>query len=126
MRTRIHSGSCRLRAGRAGNRSGSRARRSASKRSRSSDPPSQPNPQWQPGTPTPGKAITALILSIVGILFCPYVFSVLGLVLGYRARGEIQRSAGALGGEGLALAAIIISWAGLAVWTLFLLAVIAS
>ena len=89
-------------------------------------PPSQPNPQWQPGTPTPGKAIAALVLSIVGILFCPYVFSVLGLVLGYRARGEIQRSAGALGGEGLALAAIIISWAGLAVWTLFLVAVIAS
>jgi hypothetical protein len=92
-------------------------------------PPPQPqwqqqNPQWQPAPPTPGKAIASLILSIVGILFCPYVFSVLGLVFGYMARGEIKR--GGLGGEGLALAGIIISWGGLAVWTLFILAVYAA
>jgi hypothetical protein len=86
----------------------------------------QQNPQWQPGTPTPGKAIASLILSIVGILFCPYIFSVVGLVLGYMVRGEIRRAGGALGGEGLALAGIIISWAGLAVWTLFFLAVIVA
>jgi hypothetical protein len=86
----------------------------------------QPNPQWQPSPPTPGKAIASLILSIVGILFCPYVFSVIGLVLGYMARGEIQRSGGRLQGEGLALAGIIISWGGLAVWTLFILAVYAA
>ena len=40
------------------------------------------------------------------------------------ARGEIKRAGGALGGEGLALAGIIVSWGGLAVWTLLLLAVI--
>jgi hypothetical protein len=91
----------------------------------SNDEP-QPNPQWQPSPPTPGKAIASLILSIVGILFCPYVFSVIGLVLGYMARGEIQRSGGRLQGEGLALAGIIISWGGLAVWTLFILAVYAA
>jgi hypothetical protein len=83
----------------------------------------QQNPQWQPSPRTPGKAIASLILSIVGILFCPYIFSVLGLVFGYMARGEIQRAAGGLAGEGLALAGIIISWAGLAVWTLFFVAV---
>jgi hypothetical protein len=86
----------------------------------------QQNPQWQPSPPTPGKAIASLVLSIVGILFCPYVFSVLGLVFGYMARGEIKRAGGALGGEGLALAGIIISWGGLAVWTLFILAVYAA
>jgi hypothetical protein len=73
-----------------------------------------------------GKAIASLVLSIVGILFCPYVFSVLGLVFGYMARGEIKRAGGGLGGEGLALAGIIISWGGLAVWTLFILAVYAA
>jgi hypothetical protein len=86
----------------------------------------QQNPQWQPSPPTPGKAIASLILSIVGILFCPYIFSVLGLVFGYMARGEIKRAGGGLAGEGLALAGIIISWGGLAVWTLFILAVWAA
>ena len=64
------------------------------------------------GRRRPVKAIASLILGIVGLLFCPYIFSVLGLIFGYKARGEIQRSAGALEGEGLALAGIIVSWAG--------------
>jgi hypothetical protein len=89
----------------------------------------QQNPQGQPSpptpTPTPGKAIASLILSIVGLLFCPYVFSVLGLVFGYMARGEIKRAGGGLGGEGLALAGIIIGWGAIAVWTLFFIAVAA-
>ena len=89
--------------------------------------PNQPNPQWQPTAPTqPGKAITALILSIVGLVLCPYIFSVIGLVVGYISRGEIKRSGGALAGEGLALAAIIIGWGAIAVWTLFFAAVIAA
>ena len=86
----------------------------------------QPNPDWQPGPGTPGKAIAALILSIVGLVLCPYVFSVLALVFGYMARGEIKRSGGALGGDGLALAGIIIGWGSIAVWTLFILAVYAA
>jgi hypothetical protein len=88
--------------------------------------PNQPNPQWQPTAPTQGKAITALILSIVGLVLCPYIFSVLGLIFGYISRGEIKRSGGALAGEGLALAAIIIGWGAIAVWTLFFAAVIAA
>jgi hypothetical protein len=84
----------------------------------------QQNPQWRPSPPTPGQAIASLILSIAGILFCPYIFSVLGLIFGYQARGNIQRSGGALQGEGLALAGIIVSWAGLAIWTLFFVAVV--
>jgi hypothetical protein len=88
--------------------------------------PQQENPQWQASPPTPGKAIASLVLSIVGIIFCPYIFSVIGLVLGYMARGEISRSAGRLQGGGLALAGIIICWGGLAIWTLFILAVVAA
>jgi hypothetical protein len=86
----------------------------------------QPNPDWQPSAGTPGKAIAALILSIVGLVLCPYIFSVLALVLGYMARGEIKRSNGALGGDGLALAGIIIGWGSIAIWTLFLIAVYAA
>jgi hypothetical protein len=86
---------------------------------------SQLNPDWQSSPGTPGKAIAALILSIVGLVLCPYVFSVLALVFGYMARGEIKRSGGALGGDGLALAGIIIGWGSIAVWTLFIIAVYA-
>jgi hypothetical protein len=85
----------------------------------------QPNPNWQPGPGTAGKAIAALILSIVGLVLCPYVFSVLALVFGYMARGEIKRSGGRLGGDGLALAGIIIGWGSIAIWTLFIIAVYA-
>lgn len=83
----------------------------------------QQNSQWQPSGGTPGKAIASLILSIVGLVLCPYVFSVLALVFGYMARGEIKRSGGGLQGEGLALAGIIIGWGSIAVWTLFIVAV---
>jgi hypothetical protein len=87
-------------------------------------PQAPQSPPWQSSPQATGKAIAALILSILGLVLCPYVFSVLGLVFGYIARGEIKQSGGRVGGDGLALAGIIISWGGLAVWTLFFVAVL--
>ena len=115
MRTRIRSGSVPQEPAALAVRSGSRARRSATR------PSSREQPQWQRASRTRSgrrrrrrraRRSPSLILGIVGLLFCPYIFSVLGLVFGYMARGEIKRSGGALGGEGLALAGIIISWGG--------------
>ena len=83
-----------------------------------------PPPQQQWGGPAPetsGKATAALVLGICGLVVCPIILSIIGLVLGYQARGEIRGSGGRLTGEGQAKAGIILGWVGLALWALFLL-----
>lgn len=66
--------------------------------------------------PTNGKAIGALVSSVLGF-FCGLGF-VVGLILGYSARNEIQASGGQQGGEGLATAGIVIGWVGVALYLL--------
>jgi hypothetical protein len=90
---------------------------------------SQPQ-QWGPGPggyPTPpqtnGLAVGALVASILGF-FCGIGF-IIGLVLGYSARGQIRASAGREGGEGAATAAIVIGWIGVGLMILAILAFVA-
>ena len=71
---------------------------------------------YQPAPPTPGNAIASLILGIIGIVLCPIVTSVVGLILGYSAKKEIDNSGGRLGGRGVAMGGIITSWIGLAIY----------
>jgi hypothetical protein len=84
----------------------------------------QPGYQWQPSPPTTGSATAALILGICGIVLCPLILSVPALIFGYKARGEIERSGGRIGGGGMALAGIILGWIGTALGVLFLLLVV--
>ena len=69
-------------------------------------------PQVAP--PTSGLAIGSLIASILGLTLLPTIGSVIGLILGYMARSQIRDSGGAIGGEGLAKAGIILGWIGVA------------
>ncbi len=62
-------------------------------------------------TKNSGLAISSLIL---GILFMYGIGSILALIFGYRARGEIDRSGGNLEGRGMATAGIVLGWIGLA------------
>lgn len=77
-------------------------------------PYGQPYPPqgYYPAANPSGKAIASLVLSLFGI-------SLIGLILGYSARTEIRNSQGRVGGDGLALAGIIIGWIGTIGWTLF-------
>ncbi len=82
------------------------------------------HPQPAPGTP--GLAVAALFVSLVGLTFFPIVGSIGGLVLGYRARLELardqlRRSREPEQGDGLALAGLIIGWIGIAFYVLLLL-----
>ncbi len=61
-----------------------------------------------------GKAVASFVLSIIGIFICPFIFSLLAIILGFIARSEIINSEGRLTGAGLALAGIIIGFAGIA------------
>ena len=86
-------------------------------------PPTQG--QWpapQPRRDTNGKAITALVLGLVGIVFCPLVLSIPAVVFGVIARREVRASQGRETGDGLALAGIIIGILGI-LWGLLLVAV---
>lgn len=59
-------------------------------------------------------AIASLILSILGLIqVLPFIGSIGGLILGYAARNEIARGNGAVGGEGLAQAGVILGWIGI-------------
>lgn len=86
-------------------------------------PPPPPNYGPPPGMPaspgTNGLAIASLVLSLTG-LFCG-IGAIVGIVLGFIARGQIKRTG--QGGDGLALAGIIIGFlailAGIAVFFLF-------
>jgi hypothetical protein len=88
--------------------------------------PQQQTPWGAPPPPNSGKATASLVLSICGLLVCPLILSVLGLVFGYQARGEIDRSNGAVGGRGLATAGIVIGWVGIVVAILFIALIAAA
>ncbi len=60
------------------------------------------------GKKTNGLAIASLVCGIAGIIFIP---AVLGVVFGFVARSQIRQSPGTQGGEGLALAGIILGFA---------------
>lgn len=79
-------------------------------------PPAWQRPPAAAPPPTPGQAVGALVVSIAGLVFCPLIASVVGLVLGYQAKRRIDGSGGALGGRAVALAAIVLGWVGVVVY----------
>jgi hypothetical protein len=62
----------------------------------------------RPRAKTSGMAIASLVLGILGVLSCG-VTALVGLILGFIARGKIRKSQGTLRGGGIALAGIIVS-----------------
>ena len=91
----------------------------------SAAPMGQPSPRWMPAPPpsatgpygpavTNGMAEASLVLGIVGLTLFPLVASIVGLVLGYAAKGQIDRSSGQQTGRGLAVAGIVLGWIGIA------------
>jgi hypothetical protein len=64
-------------------------------------------PGWQPAPTTNGLAIASLVFSIVSLLG---LGSILAIIFGFVARGQIARSGGRQKGGGLALAGIIIGF----------------
>src|SRR5215207_5828350 len=85
-----------------------------------------PDGQWVQtgGRASSGKSTAALVLGILGLLFCPLICSVLALVFGYQARGEIDASGGRMGGRGNAKAGIVLGWIGIALSVIFIVLVV--
>ena len=86
-------------------------------------PPQTPYPYgYQVGPPTNSKAIASLVTSLAMLAFC-FPLAVIGAILGHIARREIRERGE--GGDGLALAGIIIGWLALLV-PLLVIAVIVT
>jgi type IV pilus assembly protein PilA len=69
-----------------------------------------------------GKAIASLILGFFAWFFPA---AIVGVILGHVSRGEIQRSGGKLKGSGMALAGLIMGYAGVAIVPFLIIAAIA-
>ena len=71
---------------------------------------------------TSGKAIVSLVC---GVLFFFLPAAILGIIMGHLSLSDIRRSAGRLTGRGLAIAGLVLSYLGLAVIPILIIAAIA-
>jgi len=63
---------------------------------------------------------------VLGILWLYWIGSILALIFGYVARGQIAASAGRQGGGGMAIAAIVLGWVGVGALSLIIVGVLVS
>ena len=75
--------------------------------------PGAPYPGVQYGVSTDGKAVASLVLGILGYMCFGPLAHIPGVILGHLARRDIRESNGTLGGDGLALAGLILSYVGI-------------
>lgn len=80
-----------------------------------------PPPYYAAPPQTNGLAVASLVLSLLGLVgILPLLGTILGLIFGYSAKGQIAASRGTQGGEGLAQAGIVIGWVTLGLYGLAL------
>jgi hypothetical protein len=78
-----------------------------------------------PHTRTSGKAVTALVLGIAGIILLPIICSTLAIIFGSIARGETRRDP-SLGGRGMATAGLVLGIIGVVIFGLIIVAIAAG
>jgi hypothetical protein len=78
------------------------------------------NPAVAPKS-TNGLAIASMVL---GILWVYWIGSILALIFGYVAKGQINASGGQQGGRGMAIAGIVLGWVGVGVLCISIVALI--
>jgi len=89
-------------------------------------PPYPPSGPWGQKS-TNGLAVASLVLGLAGWVVCG-IGSVLAIIFGFIAQGQIRQSQGRQGGEGMAKAGIILGFIGVALLVVYfvLVAVAAS
>lgn len=86
------------------------------------------NPAQEPLPPgvqktTNGLAIASMVLGIVWVY---WIGSILALIFGYIAKGQINQSVGRQGGRGMAIAGIVLGWVGIGFLCLAIIGVLVS
>ena len=87
----------------------------------SSTPYGAGGPMPMAPAPNDTKALLSLICGIVGVVFLPLIASIPAIVLGHISLSEIKRSAGRLGGQGLAIAGLVLGYLGVALLPIILI-----
>ncbi len=72
--------------------------------------PYQTPPQAPPAPPTSTLALVSLISGILGWTLIPFLGSVVAIITGHMAKSEIKNNPGALSGEGLATAGLVLGY----------------
>jgi hypothetical protein len=80
--------------------------------------------QWAAPPPTAGNAVAALVCGILSLVMCGFFTGIPAMVLGRRAKREVEASAGQLGGEGIATAGFVTGLIGTLLWGIPLLIVL--
>jgi hypothetical protein len=70
---------------------------------------------------TNGLAVASMVLGIVWIY---WIGSILALIFGYIAKGQINASGGRQGGKGMAIAGIVLGWVWIGLLALVIVAVV--
>ena len=84
-----------------------------------SDQPYQP-PSVKPNS---NMALASLILGILGWTLMPGLASIAAIVTGHMAKKEIKESMGQLGGDGMAIAGLVMGYASVAIFACVCLAI---
>jgi len=63
--------------------------------------------------PNSNLALVSLITGILGLTIFPIIGSIIAIITGVMGRNEIRESAGSLGGDGMALAGLIMGFVGI-------------
>ena len=72
--------------------------------------------QTPPAKPNSNMALASLVLGILGWTILPGLASIAAIVTGHMAKKEIKESAGQLGGDGMAIAGLIMGYASVAIF----------
>jgi len=73
-------------------------------------PPPPPRYSTTTAPASSGLAIASLLLGIGGLTILPLIGSILALIFGYMARKDIRNRPAEVGGDGMALAGIVMGW----------------
>jgi hypothetical protein len=85
--------------------------------------PMYPPPAYAPAAYAPQQTRTngfSIASMVLGILWIYWIGSILALIFGYIAKGQIERSGGLQTGRGMSIAGIVLGWIGVGVLLLAL------
>ncbi|MGH8902049.1 MAG: DUF4190 domain-containing protein [Egibacteraceae bacterium] len=86
-----------------------------------SDPSTQREGVAASAQTTNGLAVAALVSGIVWFF---WIGSIIALIFGYVAKGQIDRSGGSQTGRGMAIAGIVLGWVGIGILLLVIVGTI--
>jgi hypothetical protein len=69
-------------------------------------------PPYQPAQQNSTTAIISLVAGILGLTVFPGIGSIIAVITGHMAKGEIRRSGGTLGGDGAATWGLVLGYIG--------------